>query len=85
MRRPDTLAKEWARAAKLAGVKASFHSLRHTHCSQLIANGLDPATIAKRLGHSSPNITLGAYSHLFRDNDDRAVKILDAAFAARSE
>ena len=39
---------------------------RHTHASALIADGLDPVTIAARLGHSSPTITLPIYAHQFR-------------------
>jgi hypothetical protein len=34
-----------------------------------------------RLGHGSPVITLGVYSHLFKP-DDRAAAIMEAALAA---
>ena len=36
-----------------------FHSLRHTHASQLIDAGVDIVTISKRLGHSKPDIRCG--------------------------
>jgi integrase len=32
---------------------ASLHSLRHTHASLLLADGVDLATVSERLGHSS--------------------------------
>src|SRR5262249_320372 len=64
-RSPNALTKEWALVMKAAGIKATFHSLRHTHASTLIASGLDVLTISRRLGHGSPAITLGVYGHLF--------------------
>jgi integrase len=60
------------------GIKATFHSLRHSHASTLIAAGLDVLTISRRLGHGSPVITLGVYGHLFK-TDDRAAAIMEAA------
>jgi integrase len=59
--------REFAKAvdrAKLEGV--SFHALRHTFASLLIAQGRDPVFVADQLGHASPSITLRVYSHLFR-------------------
>jgi integrase len=44
----------------------SFHSLRHTFASLLIAQGRDPVFVADQLGHTSPKTTLGVHSHLFR-------------------
>jgi integrase len=51
---PDKVSRDWARNAK---VKATFHSLRHTHASVLLNNGVDILTVSKRLGHSKPSIT----------------------------
>jgi integrase len=47
----------------------------------LIAHGVDLVTISKRLGHSSPNITLGAYAHLFCNNDRKASEAINQALA----
>ena len=77
-RSPNALTKEWSVAMARAGIKATFHSLRHTHASTLIASGLDVLTISRRLGHGSPAITLGVYGHLFK-TDDRAAAIMEAA------
>lgn len=86
-RRPNAVTKDWERVARAAGVGfANLHTLRHTHASHLIANGLDILTISRRLGHSTPTITLATYGHLFPQTDDRAAQIMDASFlAARSE
>jgi integrase len=78
-RSPNALTKEWALAMKAAGLKATFHSLRHTHASTLIASGLDVLTISRRLGHGAPAITLGVYGHLFK-SDDRAAAIMESVF-----
>jgi integrase len=58
----------------------TFHALRHTHASQLIASGIDIVTVSKRLGHSKPDITLRVYAHMFKDGDSRAAAAINAAF-----
>jgi integrase len=67
-------ADRWRRAiAKIEGVpKATLHWLRHTHCSALIAAGRDPVEVARRMGHSSPVVTMSIYAHAFRDKPDPA-------------
>jgi integrase len=56
----------------------TFHSLRHTHASQLIDQGVDIVTISKRLGHSKPDVTLRIYAHLFRKDDSKAAAAINA-------
>jgi integrase len=80
-RSPRTLTQQWRKEMKKAGLKATFHSLRHTHASTLIAAGLDVLSISRRLGHGSPVITLGVYGHLFK-SDDRAAAIMEKALAS---
>jgi integrase len=80
-RSPNATTREWVRALaenKLPTI--SLHALRHTHASQLIAAGMDPVAISRRLGHASPTITLNIYAHLFANSDDRAAEIIEAAF-----
>ena len=60
----------------------SFHALRHTHASALIAAGLDILTVSRRLGHGRPSVTLDVYGHLIEQNEDKAVAVLDAALGA---
>jgi integrase len=72
----------WPGFAKAIGMlEITFHSLRHTHASQLIDAGVDVVTIRKRLGHSSPKITLGVYAHLFSNNDESAAQTVNEALA----
>jgi integrase len=76
---PDDLSWRWrntCRDMKLPSV--SFHALRHTHASALIAAGIDVVKISKRLGHSSPTVTLRIYAHLFKPDDEAAAVAIDA-------
>ena len=59
----------------------TLHGLRHTHASQLIEAGVDIVTISKRLGHSSPDVTLRVYAHMFRRDDGKAAAAINAALA----
>ena len=55
----------------------TVHSLRHSHGSLLLANGLDIATVSKRLGHSSITTTLDTYIHVLDDNGKIIVGAID--------
>jgi integrase len=47
--------------------RARLHDLRHMHVSLLIKNGVDPRTVADRVGHADPSFTLDQYSHVFNE------------------
>ena len=56
----------------------SFHDLRHTHASALIAQGWDIAEVSARLGHSSVATTQRIYVHQFdaaARSDDRRSRL----------
>jgi integrase len=56
--------------------------LRHTHASHLIDAGVDVVRISKRLGHSSPTVTLDTYAHLFARKEDKSAAAINDAVAA---
>ncbi len=60
-----------------------FHALRHSHASALIAAGVDVVTVSRRLGHSSPAITLGVYAHRFGSTDAAAARAIATALGAK--
>ena len=76
---PNKFGIYWGRLSKELGLGVSFHALRHTHASWLIHLGLDVVLISKRLGHSSPAVTLQVYAHLFPKDDKKAAAAIDAA------
>lgn len=74
-----SLSDVWDTAAARAGIDTGqhrgWHALRHHHASRLIAAGVTPVAVQRRLGHSSASITLDVYSHLW-PSDEKT--ILDA-------
>lgn len=58
--------------------KITFHGLRHTHASYLLANDISVQYVSERLGHANTNITLGIYAHLLEDKrNEENLKALD--------
>jgi integrase len=53
---------------------ASLHSLRHTHTSHLLANGVPLPVVSARLGHSSIRTTQEIYAHMIHGQDDEAAR-----------
>ena len=77
---PNNLSRDWARfikARKLPSI--SFHSLRHSHVSMLIASKLDPLIVARRIGHASSTTTMRTYAHMWSRTDCAAADAAEAA------
>ena len=53
---------------------ASLHSLRHSHCSHLLASGVPLPAVSARLGHGSICTTQEIYSHMIHGQDDEAAR-----------
>jgi integrase len=53
--------------------ESSFHRLRHSAASLMLAGGADISTVSKLLGHSSIAITADVYAHLVAAIRQRAV------------
>ena len=72
---PNTVSHAFTRIARDAGIEgARLHSLRHSHASLLLAQGVDLKDIQTRLGHSSIAITGDLYAHL-TDQRQREVAV----------
>jgi integrase len=82
-RRPvtnDTVTKVTTKAAKRAGLRrVTFHDLRHTCASLLIAAKVEPKTLQAYLGHSSIRMTFDVYGHLFPRSDEAIAEAMGAA------
>ena len=73
-------------ALQEAGVSCRFHDLRHTSVALAIAEGAHPKAIQTRMGHSSINVTLDRYGHLFPELDEAiAVSFSDRFREARGQ
>lgn len=53
------------------------HSLRHTHATLLIAEGVSIPTVSRRLGHSSIATTSRIYVHAIQSADEIASDVID--------
>lgn len=72
------IASSFKRMCKKAKVSYhSFHSLRHTHASILLANGVHPKIVQERLGHAKISTTMDTYSHLIPGMQEVAVNIFN--------
>ena len=59
----------------------TYHSLRHTHATQLIAAGAHPKAVQERLGHKNLSVTLNIYAHNTPELSkqlEKTLEILDA-------
>ncbi|WP_017547417.1 tyrosine-type recombinase/integrase [Salinicoccus carnicancri] len=72
----STVARIIARYSKLAGIhKIQSKGLRHSHASYLINEfNVSVLVLSNRLGHSSPEITLRHYAHMWSGLDDVIVE-----------
>lgn len=55
----------------------SFHSLRHTYASFLIANDIPIKFVQEQLGHSDVMTTMKIYGHIMPSVREKAMKIFD--------
>jgi len=70
--------REKNRAVRLSGVPMiRIHDFRHSHASNLIADGVNIVAVSKRLGHSDINMTLSIYTHLLNRSNDELVRNLE--------
>jgi integrase len=72
--------KYYRAKARLTGVR--LHDCRHYFASGLIADGCDPVTVQRAMGHSSASITLDRYSHLWPTAEDRTRSAASAMMSA---
>jgi integrase len=72
----------WTPAVWAAGLpdRLRIHDLRHTCAALLISRGAHVKAVQRHLGHSSANVTLNTYSHLFPDAMERVVDGLEETY-----
>lgn len=71
--RPNTVTQRYGRLAKRLGIDTHLHALRHHSATELITAGVDPRTVAGRLGHGGGGATtLRVYSAWVSEADQRA-------------
>jgi integrase len=74
---PDNVTGFFTRVRDSLGLhQVRLHDLRHFTATQLIGAGVDVRTVAGRLGHSDPSVTLRVYSHALEERDRAAADIM---------
>lgn len=61
----------------------TFHGLRHTHATLLIANGENVKVVSERLGHKDITTTLNTYTHVMEEMKNDTASLLDNMFKAK--
>jgi integrase len=81
-KQPRSLTHEFAQVVgRMKDVpKVRFHDLRHSHATQLLADGVHPKIAQERLGHSTITTTMDLYSHVTETMQSDAATRLDVAF-----
>jgi len=56
----------------------NYHSLRKTHCTELLSRGANPKDVQMRLGHKNIQVTLQIYTEVTGSMEDKSLKILES-------
>ena len=80
--RPDFVTKFTQRVANKMGIKLTPKALRHFSATELVAAGVDVRTVAGRMGHADPSMTLQVYSHRRAQRDREAAALLGKTLRA---
>ena len=77
--RVDSVTREWEKFVKRVNQRApgslphlTFHGLRHTAASFLLASGIDVRAVSGVLGHAQASTTLNIYGHMLQSSVHRA-------------
>ena len=75
---PSTISKWFINFIKKIGLPIiTFHGLRHTNATLLIAGQVDVATVSARLGHAQITTTYNFYVHPLKSHDKHAGNVLE--------
>lgn len=78
--RDNTVQRRRELYASLAGLDViRLHDFRHSHVSVLANAGINIQEIARRIGHSRIEMTWNTYSHMYPQEQEKAVDIFDKA------
>lgn len=73
---PAGVSKRFARLVRDSDLRPiRFHALRHTYATLALQAGVSLRTVADRLGHTDPALTLRVYSHALPADDRQAATL----------
>jgi integrase len=84
--KPGSVSQRYRRLVNRLGIDTHLHCLRHYSATELISAGVDPRTVAGRLGHAGGGATtLRVYSAWVAEADQRAAVALAARMSPMGE
>lgn len=72
---PNSIKWSASKIKKDLGINFNFHSLRHTHATMLLEDGVKPKVVQERLGHARISTTMDKYVHVTKKMKNEAVDI----------
>lgn len=66
---------------KMGFKEFDYHSLRHTHASDLAKSGANPKFVQHRLGHKTIKVTMEIYEHLDAEMEKNESQILNRMYS----
>lgn len=87
---PYLLGKRWGKFSRTRGLlgtegrAVTFHDLRHTAATRMLAAGIDVATVSHILGHAEVSVTLNRYTTSDERTKREAVNAMADVFSMRA-
>ena len=87
---PYLLGKRWGKFSRTRGLvgtegrAVTFHDLRHTAATRMLAAGIDVATVSHILGHAEVSVTLNRYTTSDERTKREAVDMMADVFSMRA-
>ncbi|HHW42537.1 MAG TPA: site-specific integrase [Desulfotomaculum sp.] len=83
---PRNFTRHFDNLLKKTGIRhVSFHSLRHTHATELLRLGVNLKTIQGRLGHSNFNVTANFYAHIADELQQEAAEKINGVLKVKKQ
>jgi integrase len=83
MEKTNFIRRVWGGLLDRAGLKyRKFHTCRHTHASRLLADGIDPAEVARRIGDKIETV-MRTYAHWIHTHGRDTAGRIDAIYGAK--
>lgn len=77
--RIECMSNQWRDIVKRHELPAiSFHGLRHSYASFMLANGMNIKVIQEQLGHANIRETLNTYSHVTMEQKELSTMLFDS-------
>ena len=80
--KPNSLTQFHVRLMAKLGMNYRFHELRHFMATSMAASGVGIRTIAGRLGHADPALTLRTYAHWLETADREAADAIESVLSS---